>query len=305
MSTSAAAQAASATAPGPIDPTATFRFSSRDGTELYGEWFAVDAPRAAALVVHGYAEHCGRYRELAHVLTGAGLAVLTYDMRGHGRAEGQRGHIGSTADYLDDLDAALQELDERLRQSGASPDLPRILVGHSNGGLVTLRALTDPSRKPPPLAAAVLSSPFLGFRTKVSPLKDAVGRLASRWLPTLSMPIDIPVEHLTSDPAKQEERRLDTLCHDVASSRWYTATQEAQAHVAEHASQIDIPTLWLVSGADRLADPAATRLVHGRVRTPGTYHDLAEMEHEVFNEHDRGRVFDLLRAFLNQIFLER
>lgn len=289
-------------APGPIDPTETFHFTSRDGTRLYGEWFATESPRAAALVVHGYAEHGGRYRELAHVLVDAGVAVLTYDMRGHGRADGQRGYVQDFGDYLDDLHAALEKLDERVGSDGRAHQIPRLLLGHSNGGLITLRALTDESRKPEQIAAAVISSPFLALRIKVPPFKDLLGKLAGRWLPTLSLPNEIPIEHLTSDPAKQEERRLDTLCHDVASARWYTSSAEAQAYVAAHASRIDIPTLWLVSGPDRIADPAASRVVQVRLGTSPTYHELPELEHEVFNERERGRVFDLLREFLNQEF---
>ena len=33
-------------------------------------------PRCVALIVHGYAEHCGRYREVAHVLHAATVAQL-------------------------------------------------------------------------------------------------------------------------------------------------------------------------------------------------------------------------------------
>jgi alpha-beta hydrolase superfamily lysophospholipase len=285
--------------PGPLAPTATARFSS-DGAELYGEWFSVARPRAAALVLHGYLEHCGRYRELAHVLARAGIASFTFDMRGHGRAAGQRGYITSIDQYLADLDAARAELDRRVNELAPGSALPRVLVAHSNGALIAMRALAEPGRVPAP-AAAVLSSPFLGLKHKVSAVKDVLGRIAGRWLPTLSLPSDIPIEHLTSDPDKQRERRLDTLCNDVASSGWYLAAQEAQAYVAEHAARIEAPTLWLVSGGDRIADAAVTRTVHARVRAPSTYHALDGMEHEVFNERERGRVFELLRTYLEQV----
>ncbi|MEM9493787.1 MAG: alpha/beta fold hydrolase, partial [Myxococcota bacterium] len=134
--------AGQAAAPGPVAPTETFHFSSRDGTDLYGEYFAARAPgpaRASALIIHGYMEHCGRYRELAHVLVGAGVSVLSYDMRGHGRAAGQRGYIREFTDYLDDLDAALGQLEVRADAAAA----PLLLIGHSNGGLITCRALAD------------------------------------------------------------------------------------------------------------------------------------------------------------------
>lgn len=304
--TSAAPPSASSTQgqepPGPLAPAQTVRFPSSDGTELYGEWFPAEAPRAAALVMHGYLEHCGRYRELAHVLVGAGVATLSYDMRGHGRAGGQRGFVASIGDYLDDMEAALDTLDRCLGEIPEGSALPRVVIAHSNGALVLLRALVDPVRAPKPLAAVALSSPFLGFKQRVPRVKDLLGKAAGRWLPTLSLPSGIPIEHLTSDPDKQHERRLDTLCNDVASSGWYLAALEAQAYVAAHAARVEVPSLWLVSGADRIADPAVCRAVRERAGGVTTYHELEGLEHEVFNERERGRVFALLAGFLQQAF---
>jgi alpha-beta hydrolase superfamily lysophospholipase len=90
-------------APGPIDPTRTLELTSSGGTRLHAEVYLPDAPRSVALIVHGYAEHCGRYREVAHVLHATGCAVLAFDLRGHGRSTGKRGHVGSFREYRDDL----------------------------------------------------------------------------------------------------------------------------------------------------------------------------------------------------------
>ena len=276
------------------------RFASADGTALYGEWFApAGAPRAAALVVHGYAEHCGRYREVANVLVGSGLAVFTYDMRGHGRASGQRGHILAVDEYLDDLDAALTELEDRLAPLGGEK-LPLFLVAHSNGALIALRALTGPSRVHGRTHAMVISSPFLGLRLDVPPAKRAIGRLASRLMPTMSLANNLRVENLTSDPQKQAERQIDTLCHAVAGARWFVASERAQHHVLANATRVRVPTLWLVAGDDAIANPAMARAVYARLGTEGEWHLLEGYQHEVLNERDRARPFDLMRDFIDR-----
>jgi lysophospholipase len=293
----ASASTSPAPLPGPLEPTATAHFASADGTRLYGEWFApTGKPRAAALIVHGYAEHCGRYREVANVLVGAGIAAFSYDMRGHGRAEGQRGHILAIEQYLDDLDAALAELETRLLPLGGEA-IPLFIVAHSNGALISLRALTDPARAPRRARAIVISSPFLGLRLEVPRLKKALGRVAARIAPTLSLANDLRVEHLTSDLQKQAERRVDTLCHAVAGARWFVATERAQQHVLASATRVRIPSLWLVGADDPIANPAVAQLVHGRLGTPGEWHLLAGYKHEVFNERERGHAFALIRDF--------
>jgi acylglycerol lipase len=283
--------AMSATPPGNATPTRTLTFPSSGGTTLYGEWFAATDPRGLAIVCHGYAEHCGRYREVAHALVDAGLSVFTYDMRGHGQASGRRGHVARFTEYLDDLDAAIA----KARELGG--ELPRVLVAHSNGSLIALRALSDPARRPDVRAAAV-ASPFLALKLEVPAVKKIAARIASRIYPTFAQANELRVEDLTHDVGKQEERRVDTLCHGVATARWFTEAAAAQQYVYDHAPSISVPTIWLVGGDDPIANPARSRVVNERLRSPTVFHDLSGMRHEVFNETDRARVFALLTDFV-------
>jgi alpha-beta hydrolase superfamily lysophospholipase len=290
-----ASAAPSPPGPGPIEPTASFSFPSSDGTELYGEFFAAPSPRAVALVLHGYAEHAGRYREVAHVLRDAGLSTLSFDMRGHGRAHGPRGHVLRFAEYLDDVSAALAQLDAR-----APGGLPLILVCHSHGALIGLRLLADPWACPKRVRCAVLSSPFVRLRASVSPVKQAAARVLGWMLPSLSLPNDIPIDRLTHDADKLAERRVDTLCHDVAGARWFNEARAAQGWVREYAHRVQVPTLWLVAGEDVLADPDASREVHGRIKVRADWHYFDSLYHEVLNETERGRCFALIQSFLGE-----
>lgn len=281
------------TLPGPLEPSETRTLPSSGGTTLHVELFRPPAaPRAVAVVVHGYAEHIGRYREVAHVLVGAGLAVVGFDLRGHGRSSGRRGVILSFTDYLDDLDAVLA-----LARS-LHPGLPVIAVAHSNGGLITLRALTDERRRPD-LAGAVISSPFLGLKLPVAKPRIWLARAASRLYPAFTQANGLKVEDITSDKAMQEARLADTLCHEVASARWFTEAIDAQAHVRARATSIQVPTVWLIGGADPIADGALARTIATKV--PGAeVHFLDGLLHEVFNERDRARVFDLMTRAIDR-----
>ncbi len=64
---------------------------ARDGVELRTyEWPAVGAPRAHLLLVHGIAEHAGRYGHVGMQLANAGITAHAYDQRGFGRSGGHR-----------------------------------------------------------------------------------------------------------------------------------------------------------------------------------------------------------------------
>ena len=266
-------------APGPLTPTATPTIGG-----LYAEQFVPrGTPKGAVLVTHGYAEHCGRYRELAHVIVNAGWAALAYDVRGHGQSPGVRGYVDRFDVYLDDL-AAMQAAAKKL----AAADAPLVLLGHSHGSLIVLRALCD--EHPPAVKHAILSSPYLALRLAVPAYKKALARVASRIAPKLAQPNALRVEDLTSDKDKQAERLADKLCLDIATARWFTESARAQDYVAEHARRIKIPTTWLVGAADPIADPARSKAVAASV--PGAdYHELVGLKHEVFNETTRAAVF--------------
>ncbi len=277
------------TAPGPIDPTKTLTIATHDGA-LYAEAFLPSGtPRGSVLVTHGYMEHCGRYHELAHVLVNAGWAALTYDVRGHGKSPGPRGYIDRFATYLDDLRAA------HAAARALAPGAPSVLLGHSHGSLITLRALTGDN--PPDAVHAIVSSPYLAARLKVPAYKRIMGRIASRVAPRLSIPEKLPVSGLTSDPAKQAEHEADKACFDLATARWFTESSAAQAYVEAHAGRVRIPTTWIVGGGDPICDPTASARI--AAKTPkSTYHDLAGFMHEVFNEVDRARAFTLVENVL-------
>lgn len=268
-------------------------FEAADGLQLYAEHHPPDgAPRGGALVVHGYADHCGRYAEVCRELAAAGFYALAFDYRGHGRAGGPRGHCDRFDEYLGDLDRAHALLRAEVG------DRPTVLVAHSHGGLIGLRALTDPAR-PVRFSAAVLSSPFLGIAMKVNPVKVVLGRVMSRVYPTLAMPNGIVIEHLTHDAAILEATRKDALRHGVATARWFTEMVAAQEFVHEHAGRLPLPTLWLVAGGDRVVDAQATRQVYDRAGGDKHLEWYDGFYHEVFNEVGRERVFARLKDWLS------
>jgi len=271
--------------PGPLTPTQTSTIAG-----LYAETFVPPGtPNGVVVVTHGYAEHCGRYHEVAHVIVNAGWAALSYDVRGHGKSPGERGYIDRFDTYLNDL-AAMQAAAAALVPEGA----PLILLGHSHGSLITLRALASSS--PPAIKAAIVSSPYLALKLAVPGYKKILAKVASRLAPKLAQPNSLRVEDLTHDKAKQAERIADKLCFDVATSRWFTESLAAQDYVLAHASRISVPTTWLVGADDPIADPARSRIVADKV-AGARYHDLRGMKHEVFNEIGRGNVFaELTRA---------
>src|SRR5256885_1125179 len=144
-----------------------------DGTQLVYDAYEAAAPRAAVLVLHGWFDHAGRWRETGERLCGAGYSAYLLDLRGHGRSGGRPGHLSRFSQLLGDLQAFRRVV--RIRT-----ERPQVLLGLSFGGLVALRYLeTQPSD---PIAGAVIAGPWLGLAFRPPAWKLIGGRvLAGPW----------------------------------------------------------------------------------------------------------------------------
>jgi len=132
---------------------------THDGLRLAAWHHSAQGPtlRARLVLVHGYAEHGGRYAWLVASLGAAGYECAVFDLRGHGRSGGPRGHVGRFAEYLDDLDRVVQWAAAQARAGGPRP-VRRFVVGHSLGGLI---ALEHVRLRPGAFDGLAASSPFL------------------------------------------------------------------------------------------------------------------------------------------------
>ncbi|MBM4290295.1 MAG: alpha/beta hydrolase [Deltaproteobacteria bacterium] len=272
------------------------QLTSRDGLTLHYDVTPAPAPVAVAVVLHGFGEHSGRYAALCAELSAWGVTSYRLDYRGHGRAEGQRGHALRFEDFVDDLDA-VAAVAARER-----PDLPHLLLAHSHGGLIALHALTRPPEDSPcRWAAAVLSSPFFGIALPVPLWKRALGRGLSRLIPTLKLPTKISPELVSHDPDVVAAYKTDPLMSYVASARWFTEVLAAHARAPRLAPSVTLPLLVQAAGDDRLVSLDATRAVFGAVGSAqkrlmvydGLYHELW-----FERARDREGVLRDLRAFL-------
>ncbi len=254
-------------------------FSASDGLRLYWQTRRpAGAARAHVAVLHGYAEHLGRYGELTSALNAAGYAAHLLDLRGHGQSGGRRAFVDRFDDYLEDLALFLG----RVREAAAGA--PLFIVGHSNGALVA--------------ACSLLRSP--DDKLKVSPIKIAAAKILQRFLPALPMANELRPEDLTRDVAIQQATRNDPLYLSIATPRWFTEAAAAQEAVLRRASEFVAPFLCLVGGADPIADPAAGRqFFEGATSKDKQFRQYDGLVHELFHEPERDLVFKDVVAWLD------
>jgi alpha-beta hydrolase superfamily lysophospholipase len=264
----------------------TQRTPTADGTELLvRHWAPAGEPWAFVLLVHGVAEHSGRYEHVGDHLAGAGLDVTAYDLRGFGASGGQRAFVQSWAVVHDDLEAQLAAV--RLRAGKQ----PVVIYGHSMGGLIALgHALTDGSKPD----ALVLSAP--GIEATIPAWKRAIARILSRVAPTTQLKNGLDGAVLSRDPAVSLAYFADPLnCHTTTARLAALAFGE-QDRVRSRLEDLSVPALVIHGGADRLVPTASSeRLASVPGVTRRTYPDH---RHELHNEPDGEAVLDDVIAWL-------
>jgi len=160
-----------------------FTTASKDGTDLAGRHWPVDAPKAVVSLVHGFGEHCGRYAHMAAHLNASDIAVVALDLHGHGKTAGKRGVIRGYDNFRADLAALL------TKTQSLYPQTPHILYGHSMGGGIVLDFGLSHSDDLPIIASA----PLIILTTPVPKPLRMIAKLMGKLNPAGAMkqPIDV------------------------------------------------------------------------------------------------------------------
>lgn len=245
------------------------------------------APRGVVVLSHGYAEHFGRYEAFARHLTARGVAVAGLDHRGHGRSDGPRGHCEDFGEFVADL-RTLVDL------AGTWwPEAPRILFGHSMGGLIAFLYLL---RHAGTVRAGALSGPAFQVPQARGDWQLALTALLGAVAPQIAFTSDLDADALSRDPAVGRAYVADPLVHRRATAGFVRAIRRAQAEALAAAPALTVPLLVLQGDADRLVTPAGASAVAARLRCPHELVMLPGYYHEILNEPpaERARVLALL-----------
>ena len=259
---------------------------SADGTPLLvRRWPAASDPWAQMLLVHGLAEHSGRYERTGGLLAEAGIDVTAFDLRGHGGSGGRRGDVERWTDYLDDIAVRLTAV--RAEADGR----PVVLFAHSYGGLICTDYVLS-GRPAPDLL--VLSGPALD--DGLPRWQHILAPLIARIWPTLALKNAWGPDVLSRDPEVGRLVRLDPGSPERMTVRLGAFGFAAQERVRSTLAGLAVPTLVFHGSDDRLVPPTATEPFEA---LPGvTRRVYPGLRHETLNEPEGPQVVADVIAWL-------
>jgi len=268
-------------------------FKAPDKKDIFYQcWLPQQDTRAALIVVHGVAEHSGRYMNLVNALVPEGYSVYGLDHYGHGRSGGRRLFVPS----FDYFTQCLDTLVDRVRQW--EPGKKCVLVGHSMGGLICAAYLTALQDK---VDGAILSGPAVKVPEDISALTIWAARIFSKLAPALG------IKQLAADQISRDPEVVRAYVNDpLVSTGKLTARLAEQLlwacqDLEKTAPGIQIPLYILQGASDTLVDPDGARQFHDAVCSADKQITVyADRFHEIFNDPGHDEVFSDIRTWLNR-----
>jgi alpha-beta hydrolase superfamily lysophospholipase len=259
--------------------------TTRDGlVQLRRRWQPAGAPKAAVLLLHGIAEHSGRYEHVGRRMADNGYDVVAIDHRGYGGSGGRRGHVDSWVQFCGDVEDQMREI--------SALDIPTVLLGHSMGGLIATRYVVEQLIQPDLL---VLSGPALG--ADIPTHLRIAAPLLGRILPRLEIKEDGDPAQLSRDPAVGEVFYADPYRVPYPTARLgmelMKAIEDARAGIAN----VTMPTLVQHGGDDTLVPVDASEIFETLPNVTRIVYD--DLRHEIYNEPERAGIIDEMIAWVD------
>ncbi len=266
-------------------------FKGHENLNLYYQvWLPSCNPKAILLVVHGLAEHSGRYLNLADHFVSMGYTVCGFDHRGHGKSDGLRGYVERFAYFLNDLHMFLN----LLRNKHGYVRI--FIVGHSVGGTIATAYATRHQQE---FDGLILSGATLRPGSSLSPAKIVAARLLSVILPKIG------VDVIDASAISQNQTVVDAYVDDPLVYRGKIRARlgaeliAAMQELPGMAHHIKLPILIMHGTADRLSDPSGSKLLYQKVSSEDkTLKLYTDFYHEIFNEPGQVQVFKDMEEWL-------
>lgn len=285
--------------PGPSGPLSQdWMHAARDGTRLFvrssdpavrSSDSTQGAARGSILLTHGMGEHSGRYAHVVRHLTAAGLRVLTWDLRGHGRSEGRRGDIRDYSLLIDDL--------LEVWSLASSGPRPHFLYGHSLGGQITLNFAV---RHKPDAAGLIITSPWLRLAFVPPRWKVSLARIAAHVWPSFTQNTDVVPTRLSRDLDFLMALPDPHLVHHRMSARMYQALTAGAIRAGRDAIELPYPILLVHGGHDPVTSVSATKQFFRALRSQDkSLVIVPKALHETHNDLCRDSVLSQITAWLD------
>ena len=259
-------------------------FRNKDNIELFVQKNLVEDSKAVIVIVHGLAEHLGRYDYVAEKLNDWGYSVYRFDNQGHGKSEGKRTYIESYEKFSQDVNEIV------TMAKNENEDEKIFILGHSMGGMIsTVYGIDYKDTVDGIILSAGLTIDKANLLESNKDVEDDAKIPNS--LGNLICTDKRVVDDYENDPL---------VCH-VTSGKIYKECYNAVKYIYENMNEFEYPVLILHGEDDKIVSPKDSEILYEHISSkdknlkiyPGLYH-------EIMNEFKKDIVLEDIHYWLEE-----
>lgn len=266
--------------------------------------------KAVIQITHGMTEHMGRYEQFANDLCSQGVAVAGFDLRGHGKNDGDS-HIASCGEggweaSIEDMHRFFELLEQRF------PNVPHYMLGFSLGSFLLREYL---GKYPDGIAGAIIAgtghqpgwllSVMMGIvkgqikKVGYDQTTDLVRQLSFGTYNQKFKPNRTAADWLCSDEAELDRYLADPLVRKDISAGLFYELLGSMKRTGKACPYGSMPILLISGQKDPVGDfGKGVKAIYHRMKKTGmenvTLRLFADARHDIFHE-EAGGVAETLR----------
>lgn len=268
-----------------MDSPVEIRNESWYGEGIYATQFfpKKDVPQRVMIFIHGLGAHAMFYKEWLCRFAEHGIAVFSFDLKGHGRSNGRRAVIGSYKEIFTLIDHTVK------KALLLYPDVPILLYGHSMGGNIALRYLQS-MKESGNVSLGIISAPWILF----DHFPYSIFTSFCQWLTQKGIQFQFSrkCKFFSSDS-------FDPLIHYKVDTQTFAEAQNQGKKIMDCNSVFRKKILILHGALDRMTSPLTSQCL-------ASYHKnidfklFPQTKHHLHRSDERDIIFEYIKNWIDE-----
>ena len=252
-------------------------------------WPSNNDPTYNIIIIHGLGEHSGRYKEFASFFIKKNIGVFSFDLIGHGKSDGLKGHISNIKDFTNNIEDVLIEVRRRYINT------PIILFGHSLGGCLALNYLIE--RKSKEISLAIISSAWIETEIQIPKYLLIIQRIIHTFFPKIRLSNRLDTKDLSKDIKIVDKYKNDPLVHDRISLNLLSEINKTIKKIKNKDYNIEIPVLIIHGKKDKIISYKGSELINKKIKN-SKLKLYDNVYHEPHNDNERKEILEYYYDFI-------
>ena len=252
-------------------------------------WPSNNDPIYNIIIIHGLGEHSGRYKEFASFFIKKNIGVFSFDLIGHGKSDGLKGHISNIKDFTDSIEEVLIQVRKRFINT------PIIIFGHSLGGCLALNYLIE--RKSKEISLAIISSAWIETEIQIPKYLLIIQRVIHTLFPKVRLSNRLDTKDLSKDIKIIDKYKNDPLVHDRISLNLLSEINKTIEKIKNKDYNIEIPVLIIHGKKDKIISYKGSELINKKIKD-SKLKLYDNVYHEPHNDNERKEILEYYYDFI-------